>query len=53
MKTPRQLNIEYRSGYFFMNMITILDSDPNLLDVYEIAFRDDRLIMYGISYAKN
>ena len=33
-------------------MINILDFDPNLLDVHEIAFRDDRLIMYDISYAK-
>ena len=52
MKTSRQLNIEDRSGYFFTNMTNILDFDPNLLDVHEIAFRDDRLIMYDISYVK-
>ena len=48
MKLTRQLSIEYRSGYFFTNMINILDFHPNLLDVHEIAFRDDRLIMYDI-----
>ena len=52
MKTSRQLNIEDRSGYFFTNMTNILDFDPNLLDVHEIAFRDDRLIIYDISYVK-
>ena len=52
MKTSRQLNIEDRPGYFFTNMINVLDLDTNVLDVHEIAFRDDRLIIYDISYAK-
>ena len=53
MKTSRQLNIEDRSGYFFSNMTNINDFDPSLFDVHEMAFRDDRLIMYGISMQKN
>ena len=52
MESTKELNNEDRSGYFFTNMINILDFDPNLLDVHEITFRDDRLIMYDISYAK-
>ena len=52
MKTSIQLNIEERSGYFISSMTNINDFDPSLLDVHEMAFRDDRLIMYDISYAK-
>ena len=45
MKTSIQLNIGDRSGYFFSSMTNVKDFDPNLLDVHEIAFRDDKLIM--------
>ena len=53
MKTSIQLNIEDRSRYLFSSMTDVNNFDPDLLDVQEIAFRDDRLIMYDISYAKN
>ena len=53
MKTTRQLNIEDRSGYFFSDMINILDFDPGLLNIDEVSFRNNELIMYGIRYIKN
>ena len=52
MKTSIQLNIEDRSVYFFSGMTDVNNFDSDLLDVHEIAFRDDRLIMYDICYAK-
>ena len=53
MKTSRQLNTEDRSGYFFSDMTNINDFDPSLLSIDEVVLRDDKLIMYDISYAKN
>ena len=34
-------------------MTNINDFDPSLLSIDEVAFRDDRLIMYDVNYAKN
>ena len=51
--TTRQLNIEDRSGYFFSDMNNILDFDPSLLNIDEVSFRNDKLIMYDIKYITN
>ena len=53
MKTSRQLNIEDRSSYFLSYMTNINDFDPSLLNIDEVSFRDDELIMYDITYIKN
>ena len=53
MKTTRQLTIEDRSGYFFNGMTNINDFDPSLLNIDEVSFRGDELIMYDIMYIKN
>ena len=36
MKTTKRLNIEDKSGYYFMNMTNINDFDPKLLLTNEI-----------------
>ena len=51
--TTRQLNIEDRSGYFFSDMNNILDFDPSLLNIDEVSFKNDKLIMYDIKYITN
>ena len=42
MKTIRQVNIENRQCYFFNDM-----------NIDEISFKSDELIIYGIKYIKN
>ena len=53
MKTIRQINIENREGYLFNDMTNINDFDPSLLNIDEISFRSDEIIMYDIKYLKN
>ena len=53
MKTSSQLNIGDRSGYSFSNMTNINDFDSNLLNIDEVSFKNDKLIMYDIKYIKN
>ena len=53
MKTIRQINIENRQGYLFNDMKNINDFDPSLLNIDEISFRSDEIIMYDIKYLKN
>ena len=53
METTRQINIEDRSGYFFNDMTNINGFDPRLLNIDEISFKGDELIMYDIKYIKN
>ena len=53
MKTSSQLNIADRSGYSLSNMTNINDFDSNLLNIDEVSFRNDKLIMYDIKYIKN
>ena len=48
METIRQTNIESRQGYFFNDMTNINDFDPSLLNIDEILFQSDELIMYDI-----
>ena len=51
MKTIRQVNIENRQG-FFNDMTNINNFDPSLLNIDEISFKSDELIMYDIKYIK-
>ena len=53
MKTISQINIENRQGYFFNGMATINDFDPSLLNIDEVLFKSNELIMYDIRYIKN
>ena len=53
MKTIRQINIENRQNYFFNDMTNINDFDPSLLNIDEVIFESNKLIMYDIKYIKN
>ena len=53
MKTIRQINIENRQNYFFNHMTNINDFDPSLLNIDEVLFESDELIMYDIIYIKD
>ena len=53
MKTIRQMNIENRQSYFFNEMTNINDFDPSLLNIDEVLFESNKLIMYDIKYVKN
>ena len=53
MKTIRQINIENRQGYFFNDMTNISDIDLSLLNINEVSFESNELIMYDIKYIKN
>ena len=43
MKTTRRLNIEGKSGYYFMSMTNINDFNPHLLIINEIGVFDNKL----------
>ena len=53
MKTIRQINIENRQAYFFNEMTNINDFNPSLLNIDEVSFKSDELIMCDIKYIKN
>ena len=53
MKTIRQINIENRQSYFFNDMANINDFDPSLLNIDEVLFESNKLIMYDTKYIKN
>ena len=53
MKIIRQINIENRQNYFFNDMTNINDFDPSLLNIDEVLFESNELIMYDIKYIKN
>ena len=53
MKTIRQINIENRQNYFFNDMTNIHDFHPSLLNIDEVLFESDELVMYDIKYIKN
>ena len=38
---------------FFNDMTNINDFDPGLLNIDEVSFKSDELIMYDIKYIKN
>ena len=53
MKTIRQINIENRQNYFFNDMNNINDFDPALLNIDQVLFESNKLVMYDIKYIKN
>ena len=53
MKTIIKINIENRQGYFFNDMTNINDFDPSLLNIDEVSFKSDELIINDIKYIKN
>ena len=53
MKNISQINIENRQDYFFNDMTNINDFDPSLLNIDEVSFKSDELIMYDVKYIKN
>ena len=53
MKIIRQINIENRQGCFFSDMTNINDFDPSLLNIDEILFEGNKLIMHDIKYINN
>ena len=48
MKTIKRLNTQYKYGYFFMNMTSINDFDPELLSIDDFAVFKDGSVMYDI-----
>ena len=52
MKTVKILNIEDKSGYFFMNMTSINDLDPAFLLFNRFTIVDDLSIMFDINYCE-
>ena len=52
MKTTKRLNIEDKSGYYFMNMTNINDFDPKLLLTNEIITFNCGSTMFEISYCE-
>ena len=53
MKTIKQINIENRHNYFFNDMTNINDFDPSLLNIDEVLFESNELVIYDIKYIKN
>ena len=53
MKSIRQVNIENRQDYFFNDMTNINDFDASLLNIDEVLFKRNELVMYDIKYIKN
>ena len=53
MKTIRKINIENRQNFFFNDMTNINDLDPGLLNIDEVLFESNELIIYDIKYIKN
>ena len=52
MKTIKQINIGNRQSYFFNGMTNINDFDPSVLNIDELLFQSNKLIMYDIKYIK-
>ena len=52
MKTTRQIIIKDKSGYFFTDVTNINDFDPSLLNIDEISFRGDQLIIMILNMLK-
>ena len=50
MKTIRELNIIDWSGYFFEEMINILDIDPDCFGINDTKQCTDGAIIYNICY---
>ena len=52
MKIVKRLNIEDKSGYYFMNMTNIKDFDPKLFVTNEFTIFEDESIMFDINYCE-
>ena len=52
MKTIRELNIKDWSGYFFEEMVNILDIDPECFGSNDTKQCTDGTIIYSICYKK-
>ena len=53
MKIIRKVNIENSQGYFFNDVTSINHFDPSLLNIDEVLFESNKLIMYDIKYITN
>ena len=53
MKTIKQVNSKNRQNYFFNDMTNISDFDPSLLNIEQVSFENDKLIIYDIKYIKD
>ena len=53
MKTIRQINIENRQNYLFNDMTNINDFNPSLLNIDEVLYESNELMMYVIIFIKN
>ena len=51
MKTRRELNIKDWSGYFFEEMVNILDIIPECFMVSDVKRSTDGKILYNICYS--
>ena len=49
MKTIGQINFENRQNYLFNDMTNINDFDPSLLNIDEVLFESNEIIMYDIN----
>ena len=50
MNTIRELNIKDWSGYFFEEMVNILDNDPDCFRINDTNQCTDGTIIYNICY---
>ena len=50
MKTIRELNIKYWSGYFFKEIVNSLDIDPGCFGINDTKQCIDGTIIYNICY---
>ena len=53
MKTIRQINIENRQNHRFNDMTNINDFNPSLLNIDEVLYESNELMMYVITFIKN
>ena len=53
MRTTKQVNIKNRQNYFFNDMTIIGDFELSLLNIDQIAFKNNDSIIYDIKYIKN
>ena len=51
MKTIRKLNINGSSGYFFEEMVNILDTDPECFTVSNAKECADGTMLYNLCYS--
>ena len=53
MRIIKQVKIKNPQNYFFNDMANISDLEVSLLNIYQIAFKSNESIIYGIKYIKN